>query len=109
MEQLGKIEIIAFDKTGTLTKGEPHVEKMIVYDERNFCTIAGSIEKTSSHPLGKSSDEKSRDTFGIELVDPSEVNTITGQGVEAVSMGKSIGLAMKSSHRRMLEITSKVH
>ncbi len=53
LEQLGKLDTLAFDKTGTLTKGEPYVEKAIVYNEEKFYVVAGAIEKSSTHPLAK--------------------------------------------------------
>ncbi len=89
LEQLGHIETIAFDKTGTLTKGEPHVEKMIVYDETQFLQIAGSIEKSSSHPLAKAVMKKVEE-YSVLLVEPSEIETIAGQGVEAVTQWEKI-------------------
>lgn len=88
LEQLGQIERIAFDKTGTLTKGEPHVAKMVVYDEDSFLKIAGSVEKSSSHPLAKAVMAKV-EQYSIELEEPTELKTIAGQGVEAVISGKA--------------------
>lgn len=87
LEQLGKIETIAFDKTGTLTKGHPYVKKIHVYDEENFYFVAGTIEKSSSHPIAKAVMDKVNEKI-ISLTDPEEVNTITGQGVAAVINGK---------------------
>ena len=96
LEQLGHIETVAFDKTGTLTKGEPHVEKMIVYDEMQFLQIAGSIERSSSHPLAKAVMKKVEE-FSIKLIEPSEVETIAGQGVTAVINGKKYWLGNEAS------------
>ena len=107
LEQLGKIETIAFDKTGTLTKGEPNVEKMIAYDETQFLQIAGSIEKTSSHPLAKAVMRKV-EKHSVLLVDPSEVKTITGQGVEAVVNGKKYWLGNEAIIRPNA-FTTEVH
>jgi Zn2+/Cd2+-exporting ATPase len=88
LEQLGKIDTIAFDKTGTLTKGKPYVEKVFVYDEGTFFNIAGSIEKTSSHPIANAVMEKIS-SHKLTLVEPDEINTISGQGVSAVINGQS--------------------
>lgn len=96
LEQLGKIDTIAFDKTGTLTKGEPHVEKMISYEEELFLRIAGSIEKTSSHPLAKAVMKKVED-YSIELIEPSSIETIPGQGVEATLNGEKYWLGNEKS------------
>ncbi|MBH9965861.1 heavy metal translocating P-type ATPase [[Bacillus] enclensis] len=96
LEQLGKIDTIAFDKTGTLTKGHPYVEKTIVYDVENFYRIAGSIEKTSSHPIAKAVIEKiSREN--ITYSEPEEINTISGQGVSAVIEGTTYKVGNEKS------------
>ncbi|MBA2176605.1 cadmium-translocating P-type ATPase [Halobacillus locisalis] len=83
LEKLGKIDSIAFDKTGTLTKGEPTVHQTKIYDENRFYSVAGSIEKNSSHPIARAvmqEVEKHRSDF----VEPSDVQTTPGKGVTAV-------------------------
>ncbi|HBZ11408.1 MAG TPA: cadmium-translocating P-type ATPase [Bacillus bacterium] len=87
LEQLGHIETVAFDKTGTLTKGEPHVEKVISYYKEEFLIAAGSIERSSSHPLAKAV-MKEVEKHGISLEEPADITTIPGQGVEAAVSGK---------------------
>ncbi|MEK3887950.1 heavy metal translocating P-type ATPase [Bacillus sp. FSL K6-3431] len=96
LEQLGRIKTVAFDKTGTLTKGEPHVEKMDVYDDSLFLHIAGSIEKSSSHPLAKAILKKVSE-YSVVLEEPTEVNTIAGQGIKAVIGGKEYWLGNEAS------------
>lgn len=91
LEQLGKIETIAFDKTGTLTKGEPHVEKMNVYDEQEFLKVAGSIENLSSHPLAKAVMKKVTE-YAAPILETEETDTIAGQGIKAVIGGKQFWL-----------------
>ncbi|KHE71006.1 cation-translocating P-type ATPase [Halobacillus sp. BBL2006] len=81
LEQLGKIESIAFDKTGTLTKGEPTVQETKVYHD-DFYKIAGSIEKSSSHPIAKAV-MKEVETIQQALVEPTAVNAIPGKGIHA--------------------------
>lgn len=81
LEQLGKINTIAFDKTGTLTKGEPFVEKFVQY-EPEFFEIAGSIEKSSSHPIAKAIMKKIEENK-VPLNEPDEINTVSGQGIIA--------------------------
>ncbi|WP_325050058.1 heavy metal translocating P-type ATPase [Cohnella faecalis] len=80
LEQLGKLDTIAFDKTGTLTKGEPRVERTIVYDPDRFYPVAGAIERTSSHPLSKAiMRELSR--FESETWEMERIETVAGVGV----------------------------
>lgn len=86
LEQLGKIDTIAFDKTGTLTKGEPFVEIMKVFDER-FLTIAGSVEKLSSHPLAKAVMRKVEEA-SAPLIETTDVETLPGQGISAIVNGE---------------------
>lgn len=81
LEQLGKIETIAFDKTGTLTKGEPYVEAIKVYDDQ-FLSIAGSIEKSSTHPLAKAVMKKIEEE-SVPIYEATDVETISGQGIYA--------------------------
>ncbi|WP_175989261.1 cation-translocating P-type ATPase [Bacillus sp. Marseille-Q1617] len=96
LEQLGKIDTVAFDKTGTLTKGHPYVEKMVVFDEENFLHVAGSVEKSSSHPVAKAVMEKVNGQK-ISLAEPEEISTISGQGVSAVIEGKSYKVGNEKS------------
>lgn len=96
LEQLGKIDTIAFDKTGTLTKGEPHVVEIDMYEEEQFLQVAGSIERSSSHPLAKAimKEIQSRNT---RLVEPDEMVTVMGSGIKAVIQGKSYWLGNEQS------------
>lgn len=97
LEQLGHIEAVAFDKTGTLTKGEPHVEEMMVYTNvKDLLRIAGSIEKSSSHPLAKAIMEKV-EQYSISLEEPTDLNTIAGQGVEAKISGQTYRIGNEAS------------
>lgn len=96
LEQLGKVDTIAFDKTGTLTKGEPHVEKMIIYDQDAFLSIAGAIEKSSSHPLAKAVMNKVEE-YDVAVQEPSHIETIAGQGMKAMIAGFNYTLGNEKS------------
>ncbi|TCM88573.1 Cd2+/Zn2+-exporting ATPase [Paenibacillus sp. BK033] len=96
LEQLGKIDTLAFDKTGTLTKGEPHVEQLEIFDEDRFLTVAGAIEKSSSHPLAKAIMKELADR-NITAPDPDEIETMTGRGVKAKVNGESYWLGNEKS------------
>ena len=82
LEQLGKVESIAFDKTGTLTKGEPTVQTARIYDAERFYSIAGSIEKNSSHPIAKAVMAEVN-TKNSALKEPSKVEALPGKGIYA--------------------------
>ncbi|MBS4208381.1 cation-translocating P-type ATPase [Bacillus sp. FJAT-50079] len=96
LEQLGSIQTIAFDKTGTLTKGEPHVEKMSVFNEQLFFQVAGSIEKSSSHPLAKAVMKKVNE-YEFTFEDPAHIETIAGQGIMAEVFGTTYWLGNEDS------------
>lgn len=96
LEQLGKIDTLAFDKTGTLTKGEPHVAELEVYDEARLLKVAGSIEKSSSHPLAKAI-MKEIDRRNIVSPDPDEIETINGRGIKAMINGQLYWLGNEQS------------
>ncbi|MFB9327949.1 heavy metal translocating P-type ATPase [Paenibacillus aurantiacus] len=100
LEQLGKIDTLAFDKTGTLTKGEPHVEQMVVYDPERFLRVAGSIEKSSSHPLARAIMKKVADE-NVETTSPDEMQTVSGQGIVAQVEGRQYWLG---NERRMAHL-----
>lgn len=96
LEQLGHIETVAFDKTGTLTKGEPHVEKVIAYHKEEFYKVAGSIERSSSHPLATAV-MKEVGKYDVRLEEPEDIKTIAGQGVEAYVNGRLYRLGNEAS------------
>lgn len=83
LEEACKINTIVFDKTGTLTNGKPVVTDIISIANINkdqVLEIAGSLEKSSEHPLAESiynyANEKS-----IKLSEVNGFNAIAGQGV----------------------------
>ncbi|MEK0312259.1 heavy metal translocating P-type ATPase [Cohnella sp. 56] len=96
LEQLGKLDTLAFDKTGTLTKGEPHVEKTVVYDKEKFFVIAGAIEKSSIHPLAKAV-MKEMDRLGIAAGEADDIQTVSGQGITAKYEGRKYWLGNEKS------------
>lgn len=96
LEQLGKIDTLAFDKTGTLTKGEPHVETTLVFDEEQFFKVAGSIEKSSSHPLAKAIMKKVNES-SMDVPAPDEIQTVSGRGIVAFVQGKQYWLGNEKS------------
>jgi len=104
LEQLGKLDTLAFDKTGTLTKGEPHVEKTVVYDEERFFSVAGAIEKASVHPLAKAV-MKEIDGLGVAVGEAEDIETISGQGITATCDGRKywLGNEKSISHLRFTE------
>ncbi|MBI4457933.1 copper-translocating P-type ATPase [Candidatus Uhrbacteria bacterium] len=57
LEAASKVNAVVFDKTGTLTKGKPEVTDIVSLsqlDEDDILGLAGSLEKSSEHPLAES-------------------------------------------------------
>src|SRR3989338_10269665 len=78
------VKVVVFDKTGTITKGKPEVTNVTFgkNSEKEFLTLAGSLESLSEHPLAKSivkyCEEKGSDKFGKV----TKFITLRGRGVE---------------------------
>jgi Cu2+-exporting ATPase/Cu+-exporting ATPase len=87
LERLHKVDTIVFDKTGTITTGKPKVVEVILpkipdLSENELINIAGSIEKTSEHPIAMAIVEKNMTISHTELhVNNSKI--IEGMGISA--------------------------
>lgn len=85
LETAHKLKYIVFDKTGTITKGKPEVTDILPaksVSKSKFLSVAGSIEKSSEHPLAEAIVTKAKK----EKVSWKKVNSfkaIVGEGVKA--------------------------
>jgi P-type Cu+ transporter len=92
LETAYQLTTVVLDKTGTLTKGKPSVTDIVEtanYGKEEILTLAASAEKGSEHPLGEAIVEKARDE-GLRLLDSTEFQAVTGQGIEARVDSKKI-------------------
>ncbi|MCR4256254.1 MAG: heavy metal translocating P-type ATPase [Candidatus Uhrbacteria bacterium] len=83
LEAASHVDTVVFDKTGTLTKGKPEVTDIISLsdlDEEDLLAIAGSLEKTSEHPLAESIYEYAKEE-GVPMEDAKDFRAIPGHGV----------------------------
>lgn len=88
LENLHKIDSILLDKTGTITEGKPVVTDVYTkMDEKEFISIARSIEEASEHPLSNSIIEFAN-SKNISPKETSDFHSITGMGLEAKIDGK---------------------
>ncbi len=92
LETAQKIDTVVLDKTGTLTRGAPALTDLIVtgdLTEDELLRLVASAEQTSEHPLGAAivAGAKARD---IELVQPTDFESVTGKGVRATIGGRSV-------------------
>jgi copper-transporting P-type ATPase V len=86
-EQAGEIDTVIFDKTGTLTSGVMRLSDLSVDgDADRFLRLVASVEAASGHPVGRAV-ALGADERGIDLVDPSHLETVSGLGVVGVVDG----------------------
>ncbi|RBW68195.1 heavy metal translocating P-type ATPase [Bacillus taeanensis] len=91
IEKLGAIKAVAFDKTGTLTTGKPEVTDMLVrndLEEDTLLTIAASIERHSTHPLGQAI-VRCAEKQELSFLPVEEMEDVSGWGVKAEVNGQS--------------------
>ncbi|WP_163321601.1 copper-translocating P-type ATPase [Draconibacterium mangrovi] len=84
-ENARKVSVVVFDKTGTLTKGNFGVTRFKSlsdsYSDEQILAMSGALESESEHPLAEGILRKVKDE-GIEIPKVSDVDTITGKGIE---------------------------
>lgn len=94
IEKARKLTTVVFDKTGTLTKGEPSVTDVKAFKgftEADVLTYAGSVEKSSEHPLAEAIVKKANETK-VEFADVSAFEALPGRGVKSSVRGKIVFL-----------------
>lgn len=93
IEKLARAKSIAFDKTGTLTEGKLSVEEIQViashYSEDELMKYAASGEQESSHILARSLVSYAKKQQ-LSLYPVTNLEEITGQGIEAQVNGKNV-------------------
>lgn len=83
LEATSHINAVVFDKTGTLTKGKPEVTDIVSLsdmDDEDLLSIAGSLEKTSEHPLAESIYAYAEEE-GANIQETKNFQAIPGHGV----------------------------
>ena len=86
LETAQKLKTVVLDKTGTITNGAPTLTDVtssapIASDE--LLRLAASAEQPSEHPLGRAIVDGAHQR-GLTLADPSQFQSVTGQGLVAV-------------------------
>ena len=101
LETAHKLDTIVLDKTGTITKGAPALTDVLVVDgfvEDELLSLAASVEKLSEHPLAAAIVKGAKER-GLDLVEPSEFDSVTGQGARALIGARRVLVG----NRRLLE------
>jgi Cu+-exporting ATPase len=94
LETLARVDTLVLDKTGTLTEGKPRVSNLEVFNETGYSKdrllwLAGSVERSSEHPLARAIVEAAKEK-GITLGEPTEFRATAGGGVEAILQGDRV-------------------
>ena len=83
LENASKINTIVFDKTGTLTYGKLKIAKIYNYSnlsEKDLIKLAGSVEKKSTHPIGKAFTYYMQENK-IEKLNVEDMQNLAGYGI----------------------------
>jgi Cu+-exporting ATPase len=101
IEVMRKVDTLVVDKTGTLTEGKPRLESVVVtngFDEGTLLRLAGSLEKSSEHPLAAAIVAGAQERR-VEIKDAVRFQSITGKGV----IGEVDGHHVAVGNRSLLE------
>ncbi len=101
LERFAKVDTLVVDKTGTLTEGKPKVTTLLPaegVDEGEMLRLAASLERASEHPLAAAIVDAATER-GLDLLDASEFDSLTGKGVRGTIDGRTVALG----NRRLLE------
>ncbi len=94
LETFEKVDTLIVDKTGTLTEGKPKLMNVITaegFDEATVLSLAASLERGSEHPLAEAI-VKGAEAKGIQLINATEFQAVTGKGVTGKINGRSVAL-----------------
>ena len=94
LETFEKVDTLIVDKTGTLTEGKPKLMNVIPaegFDEVAVLSFAASLERGSEHPLAEAI-IKGAEAKGVQLINVTEFQAITGKGVTGKINGQSMAL-----------------
>ncbi len=102
LETAHTLDTVILDKTGTITKGAPALTDVMAaegFTEEEILRLVASVERSSEHPLAAAI-VKGAQARGIELAEPTEFESVTGQGVRARLGGRHI---LVGNHRLLNE------
>ncbi len=98
LEELGSLSAIAFDKTGTLTEGKPKLTGIYPtagITEAEFLETVIAVEQLSDHPLAAAIVKDGLAKLGKPVQPATNVEAITGRGVQANYGGAVIRIGNK--------------
>ncbi|ELT51223.1 heavy metal translocating P-type ATPase [Brucella intermedia M86] len=92
LERFEKVDTVVVDKTGTLTEGRPSVTAVVPtsgISENELLRLAGSLERSSQHPLAAAI-VKSAEDKGLKLTDAQNFDAPMGKGVTGTVDGRTL-------------------
>ncbi|MEU7837722.1 heavy metal translocating P-type ATPase [Nonomuraea sp. NPDC049129] len=92
LETACRLDTIVLDKTGTITRGKPALTDVVPYGDwadDEVLRLAACAERSSEHPLGQAVVEGATGR-GLILTEPSEFESVTGQGIAATVEGRRV-------------------
>ena len=98
IEVLRKVDTLVVDKTGTLTEGKPKLVSVVTtsgIDEATLLRLAASLERSSEHPLAAAIVGGAQER-GLELVEATGFDSITGKGVRGEVDGRTVLLGNRA-------------
>ncbi len=97
IEKAEKITHVLTDKTGTLTEGKPRVTAVVPAqgtNEKELLMIAGSLEQSSEHPLGRAVIDYAKEQ-SVPLNHVLDFESVTSGGVKGKLNGKIVYLGKR--------------
>ena len=94
IEVMRKVDTLVVDKTGTLTEGKPRLVSVTAWggrDGSDVVRLAASLEKGSEHPLAAAI-VAGADERGVDLVEATDFEAVTGKGVQGSIEGARVAL-----------------
>ncbi len=94
LERFEKVDTLVVDKTGTLTEGRPRLTAIVPaegIDEGRVLSLAGSLERSSEHPLAAAILTAAKDR-NATLYDVADFRSITGKGISGAVDGKQVAV-----------------
>lgn len=110
LQRAGDVTTVVLDKTGTVTEGRPAVTDLILapatvaagsggwggpMDEARLLRLVASLETASEHPLADAVVRHARER-GLELVAPTDFDSLTGRGAVGVVDGVEVAVGNAS-------------
>ena len=92
LENMARIVTLVLDKTGTLTDGRPQITSIHLqpgFSEDEILRLAASLDQVSKHPMAQALVLAAQER-GIDLVLPTDVSELAGDGVAGRVDGRSV-------------------